>query len=275
MAEEIIDPGLEPDNGGGAVAEGAAENGGGSENQDWRAALPEELRSNPALANFKDPASLAKSYLSTKSLVGKRTTVLPDEHSSEADRRAFYAAGGCPESAELYKVERTLPEEMRDPEGMKAFQSVAWQHGVSNAALAALTAEFDRQILGYQEQAKAAAQAAETARDVELTKLFGREKDAALERVGQTLNILDPDKAISRDLLKDVGAVRLLDSISRRLLGDELKGQGSAETLADLDEQVSALRANPAFADDMNPDHDNLMVRYKALQQRKSQMRRR
>jgi hypothetical protein len=51
--------------------------------QDWHETLPEELKSDPSLKDFKDPASLAKSYVETKALVGK--SIRPPGDGAAAD----------------------------------------------------------------------------------------------------------------------------------------------------------------------------------------------
>jgi hypothetical protein len=62
----------------------------------WRDTLPEDIRSNGALAQFKDVPSLAKSYVHAQSLIGKKGVVLPSEKASDEEWTGFYQSLGQP-----------------------------------------------------------------------------------------------------------------------------------------------------------------------------------
>jgi len=85
---------------------------------DWRADWEPELREAPTLEKFKDSKSLAKSYVNLEKTLGKNKVVLPGENATPAEKEAFYAQLGRPETADKYNfsVKETLPEGTEIPE---------------------------------------------------------------------------------------------------------------------------------------------------------------
>lgn len=97
--------------------------------QDWRAALPEDLRSHESLKDFKDPGSLAKSYIETKAMVGSSMR-LPGPDASAEDKAAFVAklAEKFPDTVYLPKsdeeaagLEKQLWEKLGRPSDPKGY----------------------------------------------------------------------------------------------------------------------------------------------------------
>ncbi len=75
------------DTGGAGGAQGAQ--AGGFSSEDWRAALPEELRSAPGLKDVRDVASLAKQFVDQQAYLGTSIRV-PSEEAGEKDWEAFF-----------------------------------------------------------------------------------------------------------------------------------------------------------------------------------------
>ncbi len=89
---------------------------------DWRTALPEDLRGHASLKDYKDLASLAKSHVETKAMVGSSIRVPGPDASPEA-RAAF--------RERLRKDVPELVEIPKDPEKLKAsrkeiLESLGW-----------------------------------------------------------------------------------------------------------------------------------------------------
>jgi hypothetical protein len=76
---------------------------------DWRAALPDDLKAEKSLEQFKGKdwtevgPTLAKGYVETKKMVGG-SLKLPKEDATPEERAAFYTALGRPESPDKYAV---------------------------------------------------------------------------------------------------------------------------------------------------------------------------
>lgn len=82
--------------------DGAGGEGGGGGNT-FLATLPEDLRKEPSLVTFKDPATLAKSYVEAQKLIGAKRIALPGEKANDAEWEAFYNQVGRPETPDKYE----------------------------------------------------------------------------------------------------------------------------------------------------------------------------
>lgn len=107
---------------------------------DWRGSLPDDLRSEKALADFKDVGSLAKSYVETKRMVGDAVRV-PGKDAKPEEVTAFHRKLGVPESPDKYDVK--LPEVPKDhpawePTVVAGFKGVAHQAGLTPAQVQAV-----------------------------------------------------------------------------------------------------------------------------------------
>jgi len=101
--------------------------GGGTGNQtvtDWRAKLPEDLRSEKVFESIKgkdwDEAGpiLAKNYKHAQSMIGADKLVLPTATSTPEERAAFYTKLGRPEKPDGYAIK--LPEGLQETQLDKA-----------------------------------------------------------------------------------------------------------------------------------------------------------
>jgi hypothetical protein len=80
---------------------------------DWRAALPEELREAATLARFDDVAALAREHVHLQSLIGRKGLIAPGADASSDERAAFYTALGRPPTPDDYDLsEVALPDDM-------------------------------------------------------------------------------------------------------------------------------------------------------------------
>lgn len=77
----------------------------------WLDTLPDDIKKDPSLATFKEPAALAKSWINAQKMIGANKVVIPDDKASDEERAAFYNKLGRPESPEKY--------ELKPPEGYK------------------------------------------------------------------------------------------------------------------------------------------------------------
>lgn len=103
---------------------------------DWRAALPEDMRADPALASFKDIAGLAKSFKDTQAFVGADKNTLLKLPKGDAPPEAWnevWAKLGRPEKPEGYTFEGLdgFPEE-----ALGGFRQVAHEAGLPQAQAA-------------------------------------------------------------------------------------------------------------------------------------------
>ena len=153
-----------------AGADGAAAAGGAAAGEptaippasgenDWRTALPEDIRGSAALASVKDVASLAKQFVDQQSYLGNSIRI-PSEHAGDEDKKAFmeklrkHAPGlipapnpdddesvmtvlsalGRPQEVDGY-VSPEVPEQLKEAipaERVQFFKQVAHKFGLTN-----------------------------------------------------------------------------------------------------------------------------------------------
>jgi hypothetical protein len=87
------------------------------DNNDWRASLPLDIRTNDSLSRFQDVGSLAKSYLDMERFVSS-TGRVPKETDNQDNWNSYYKHWGRPEKSNDYKypdvpAEYNLNEEFK------------------------------------------------------------------------------------------------------------------------------------------------------------------
>jgi|TARA_Y100000296_G_scaffold75841_1_gene95926 hypothetical protein len=101
---------------------------------DWKASLPEDIRSDPSLKDITDIPNLAKSLINAQGMIGKDRIALPSEDATDTEMKDFYGKIGRPDEAKAYDLgERpTLPEGLEyDEEFESTFRDVAHKAGLT------------------------------------------------------------------------------------------------------------------------------------------------
>lgn len=117
--------------GGGQGAAGGAAGGaggGGGAAANWRDSLPEELRGHSALQSFSDVTNLAKSFISTKEMVGKKGLIPPGANASPEEWDRFYSDLGRP-PVDKYEVKLAEGQNV-DPKVLQGFRERAHKAGL-------------------------------------------------------------------------------------------------------------------------------------------------
>ena len=81
-----------------------------SGNVGWREGLDSAIKDHPALVDLADVPSLAKSYLATKEMVGRKG-IIPPKADDPADRDRFFNELGRPTTADGYELSGFQPPE--------------------------------------------------------------------------------------------------------------------------------------------------------------------
>ena len=105
------------------------------DNQNWRDALPEELKNDPTLQNINDIESLAKTAVHQQKMIGSRIP-LPK---NEEEKAELYSKLGRPEEPNKYEVD--VPQDYQQyfrEEGINEFKNVAHKIGLNNEQVKAL-----------------------------------------------------------------------------------------------------------------------------------------
>ncbi len=260
-------------------------------NTDWRAALPDDLKSSESLKSVKDIASLAKQFVDQQSYLGNAIRV-PSEHASEADKKAFYeklakhapdllprpnkddpdsvlavlSALGRPDDKALYEAPEVAAElkEFVPDERIEAFRDIAHRYGLTKDQFKGVMSDVlaaDASIIQSQQDALKQSRAA-------LHKEWGAVFD---ERTGQALKLAEATGAPAAfvDAIKNGAvngeALKWLHSLSSRM-GDKLNivndDNGSGKmTPAEAQSQIDEIMRNRkhAYWDSHHPDHQRAM----------------
>ena len=98
---------------------------------DWKNALPDDVKTDPSLADIKDVGGLAKSYIHAQKMVGTDKISLPTENATPEEMNAFYDRLGRPKEYEFTKAE--LPAGMDYNEDMeKQMKTLMHSAGLTN-----------------------------------------------------------------------------------------------------------------------------------------------
>lgn len=97
--------------------------------------LPEDLRAEPSLKDFKDVGGLAKSYIETKRMVGTDKIAKPQENWTEKEWGSFWDTVGRPADATKYDLKLPdAPEGVQvDQESVKAAVEMFHKAGLTKA----------------------------------------------------------------------------------------------------------------------------------------------
>ena len=165
----------------------------------WQEKLPEDLRGNPSLKVLGNFTDLAKSYVATKAMIGKKLEA-PGEGSTPEQIASWRKTVGAPDKPEGYLGEAktmrpdTVPENLWNPEAEKAFLALAHKHHLPPAAVKEIIA-FQAQSMEAQLRQSGEAETATLAQEgAKLKQEWGKDYDKNLSmasRVAQTVG-LDP-----------------------------------------------------------------------------------
>ena len=146
--------------GGGSDAGNNTGQSGSTGSDDWRAALPEELRNDPTIAQTKDVVSLAKQLVDAQKMIGSSVrmpgpdaskedvqefiskvqqripnlAVLPGDEATDEDWDSFYKAAGRPEDPNGYEFPEIKDQDgnvVDDPVWKENFKKIAHEAGLS------------------------------------------------------------------------------------------------------------------------------------------------
>ena len=263
--------------------EGGGAGGGAA---DWRAVLPETMRADPALKDFKDVGALAQSFIETKSLVGKSIRP-PGPEAKPEDKKAFvdrllqiepalvYAPDGDPAAVERMWKRLGLPskpEEYEVPEdATKAGLDVNDLRAL--AAKTKLTKGQFRDLVATMSAATLEQKRLAALDKVALEQEWGEAKEErtlAAHAAAMKMGLDESEvKALTPKQLRAFFAVAKAVGVNRSEFRRQADGGGGAEPLApgEAQRQMDEIRGNPHYFDAYtNPsEHRRLVSRMSEL----------
>lgn len=97
--------------------------------ENWKEALPLEMRDDVNLKPIHDLPSLVKSFIHSQKMIGRDKVQLPDKHATDEDWSQFYQKIGQPKTLEDYQIE--IPKDAQFEDGfVSQLKEVAFKSGI-------------------------------------------------------------------------------------------------------------------------------------------------
>lgn len=224
-------------NGNAGGSGGNNNNGGGQNSQtptipdNWKDALPDDLKNHAALGNLKDVASVVKSLIHAQSMVGAEKIVIPKKGDA-AELRGVFEKLGLPKTDAEYKFD--IAGKVLDKDFLEAYRKTCFEKGILPEQAKAMADWFDE----INEKArKAQVEAYDRNVAVEMGKLKGEWGDAFNENVAQAKAGLRDLPKESQDFIRNHGLgnnphiIKLLQKYGSTLSEDKVRGEGGTLSL--------------------------------------------
>lgn len=230
--------------------------GSGSDNQDWRSSLPDELKNDATLQNFKDVESLAKTVVHQQKVLGSRIPIpKTDEEKSE-----LYTKLGRPESGEAYDF--IIPDTHKshfNEDQVKEFRNVAHQIGLNNEQTKALidfqVKSVDHEIQRQSTDLTVTKQATEDT----LKKEWGYDYDKQVRNAQRALQVYgneELNELMNGEAGNIPAVIKLFAKLGSEVTEDMAKNtQNNSLATSPLDAQSEI---DNIFSDAKDPYHDNM-----------------
>jgi hypothetical protein len=262
MSDDLIDPGQDP---------------GQDPNEpeaSWLDSLPEdfEYRDDPSLSTVPDVPTLAKSYVETKKLVGRKGLIVPKDDEPEEKWDEFYGALGRPETADNYEFDRPdLPDGLDYSEDFeKDFRARAHDLGISQKQAKGLYDWFVPQTIQWSEASRESLVKAKEELETQWGDKFEANTKLAHEAFKKYAAPEDYQTMLEgpAPLGNDPRLVRIFHKVGLSMKEDKfVTGKGTASH--SIDEQIIELEKNPALYDATHPEQKALQAKRDALYKQK------
>lgn len=214
----------------------------------WREALPENIRNEKCLDNIKTFGALAQSYVHAQKAMGSKRVAVPGETSTPEEWNEFYKALGRPDAEGDYKHDGVeLPEGISlDDEQVASFRKFAFAHGMSQKTFeAALAYDVKRSQAAYQ----AAIDAHNAEYNATLGKLkqeYGSNFDTVVGQCNKAMETFNLTEVMrEKGLLNNYTIIKALASIGEKIGESKLKGGEGISSGNDPASRLQEIRNNP------------------------------
>jgi hypothetical protein len=227
--------------------------------------LPENLRQEPSLRSFTNPADLAKSYVHAQRMIGADKVALPGNSATDDEWRAIYQKLGAPDDPQKYQFSES--PQVLDESAIGEFRNAAFEAGLNNRQAETVAKFMDTTLQGAQAKFEQQAEELRYGGEQELRKEWGQAFDqrvelaykAAIDTLGSA-DLLDEIRLADGRMLGDHPAiVRMFAKIAEQIGEDNLVGDTTemVMTPADAAQRISEMtRRDSPYWDKMHPEHD-------------------
>ena len=248
--------------------------GSGSDNQDWRSSLPDDLRNDATLQNFKDVESLAKTVVHQQKVLGSRIPIpKTDEEKSE-----LYTKLGRPESGEAYDF--TIPDTHKshfNEDQVKEFRNVAHQIGLNNDQTKALI-DFQVKSVDHELQRQSTdLTVTKQATEDTLKKEWGYDYDKQVRNAQRALQVYGNEE-LNQLMNTEAGNIPAVIKLFARLgsevtedMAKNTQNNSLATSPLDAQSEIDNIFSDPkdAYHDNMHKDHTNRVEYMRQLHEKR------
>jgi hypothetical protein len=227
--------------------------------------LPDDLRMEPSLRNFTDPASLAKSYVHAQRMIGADKIPLPGKSATDEDWANVWAKLGRPQAPSEYDVKFDgIPFADSEIEG---FRQSAFEAGLNNRQVERMAKFLQETVTGADASRSEMTEKAVYAAEQELRQEFGQAFEqrmalaynAATQLLGDA-SLLDEVQLSDGRMLGDhPQVVRMFAKLAEQIGEDKLLGETSEliMTPQEANQRITEMtRRDSPYWDKLHPEHD-------------------
>jgi hypothetical protein len=265
-----------------------ASDGSGKEKFNFDTIIPADQKDKEWVKNIsksEDPVSELFKKVDNLEALTQRPRV-PDENATPEQRKAFYKSIGVPDTVKGYEVAPVewSPEDKPYADKLKEFKpealvnpikQKAMEKGVSKEAWEAIEQEWDKQNVGLLKANAAAGKQMDVDFDQQMTKMYGEEKTAVMDRGSKLLSqfVRPEHKAIMAKLPNDALAAfagALSDIYKSTTREDTFNtGVGNTTTTANTgvtsrQELLNMLQKRDSIKNTMSPQYEELTKKINA-----------
>ena len=241
----------------------------------WQSQLDESIRGDASLTKYKNVKEMAKGLVNAQRMIGKNKIAVPGETSTDSEWEAFHVAGGRPETAGDYNLQRpeALAEELYSTDMASAFQDLAHKMGLSQKQVDAIF-EFNNTniVSGLELQATNAENTLQELKDG-LVKQWGGAYDQKIELGNLAIEQgVDGDEDFKARLTSKMGNdpdfIRFASTLGSKFSEHGVKGE-AIPTPLEYDQKMDEMMHSDAYTNRRHPQHKAIVNSVFALRQRK------
>jgi len=246
---------------------------GVSDNLDWKSSLPDDLRNDPTLNNFKDVESLAKTVVHQQKQMGGRIPI----PKTEEEYSEVYSKLGRPDDASAYEL--NVPQGLEpyfNEQALNDFKSVAHKIGLNQNQVNALM-EYQSGAINYELENQPAMLAQQKEQvESQLKSEWGLDFQKNMRAAHRALQVYGDDEII--ELMNgpagnNPAVVKLFARLGAEVTEDMAQNtQRSNVAVSPLDAQdeINSTMANPnhPYFDASHPEHRTAVERMRQLHEK-------
>jgi hypothetical protein len=227
--------------------------------------LPEDLRMEPSLRNFTDPASLAKSYVHAQRMIGADKIPLPGKTATDEDWANVWSKLGRPQAPSEYELNFENPVFAENE--LESFKKSAFDAGLNNRQVERMAKFLEETVSGANSSRSEMAEKAVYDAEQELRQEFGQAFEqrmalaynAAKQLLGDADMLDEVQLADGRMLGDHPQVVRMFAKLAEQIGEDKLLGETSELIMTPQEANMriaEMTRRDSPYWDKLHPEHD-------------------